>query len=338
MITIDGSQGEGGGQIIRTSLALSLITGQAFTIENVRAGRKRPGLLRQHLTAVNAACEIGAAEVEGNQLGSRSLTFVPGAVIGGNYHFSIGTAGSCTLVLQTVLPALMMAQEASEITLEGGTHNPFAPPYDFLETAFLPIVRRMGPCVTTVLDRPGFYPAGGGKFRASIEPAEFLTPFDLSDRGKLLRHSARALVSGLPVSIADRELRVVRNSLQIRKSASKAVEVDNSKGPGNVLLLTVESEQVTEVFTGFGERGVRAETVAETTVKRAKEYIASDAAVGPFLADQLLIPLALAGGGQFTTVAPTPHSVTNVEVIKRFLDVNIDFEPADARKWRCVVR
>src|SRR5512138_2046230 len=163
MITIDGSQGEGGGQILRSALALSLVTGKPFRIENIRARRQKPGLMRQHLTAVNAAVEIGAAHVSGNTVGSSELTFAPTALRSGEYHFVVGTAGSCTLVLQTVLPALIIAEGSSEIRLEGGTHNPAAPPFDFLAGAFLPLLNRMGPDVRAALERPGFYPAGGGR-------------------------------------------------------------------------------------------------------------------------------------------------------------------------------
>ncbi len=337
MITIDGSMGEGGGQIIRTALALSLVTGRSFAINNIRAGRKKPGLLRQHLTAVNAAQEIGCAEVSGNRLKSQSLTFTPRAVKGGTYRFSIGSAGSCTLVLQTVLPALMTADQPSELVLEGGTHNPFAPPFDFLELAFLPVINRMGPHIAVTLDRPGFYPAGGGQFHASIEPAKTITSFDLSERGELVRPSARALVSNLSRSIAEREIKVVRNALRLRKSAAKVVELEGSTGPGNVLSIIVESQQVTEVFTGFGQLGVRAETVAEGAVKQAQQYLATDAAVSSYLADQLLIPMALAGSGQFTTLVPTPHTTTNVDVIQRFLDVQINFEQINERTYRCSI-
>src|SRR5262249_21779317 len=149
MITIDGSFGEGGGQILRTSLALSLVTGQPFHIEKIRAGRKQPGLLRQHLTAVKAAAQISQAQVEGEKIGSTQLTFAPGSLMAGEYAFAVGTAGSATLVLQTILPALLRANAPSRLTLEGGTHNPFAPPFNFLTKAFLPLIRRMGARVET---------------------------------------------------------------------------------------------------------------------------------------------------------------------------------------------
>ena len=155
---------------MRTALALSMVTGRSFRIENIRAGRKKPGLMRQHLTSVNAAAEVCRAEVKGNELGSTELEFFPGTVRPGNYHFSVGTAGSTTLVLQTVLPPLMIAQAPSTLTLEGGTHNPFAPPYDFLERVFAPVIERMGPKIDLNIEGYGFYPAGGGKIKIQINP------------------------------------------------------------------------------------------------------------------------------------------------------------------------
>ncbi len=205
MLRIDGSFGEGGGQILRTSLSLSMVTGRPFRIENIRARRERGGLLRQHLTAVRAAVEICDGQVEGASLGSTALTFKPGRVKSGDYHFAIGTAGSGTLVLQTVLPALMTADGRSRIVIEGGTHNQSAPPFHFLERAFLPLVRRMGPKVTVQLERYGFYPAGGGRFLAEIQPSGVLQPFDLAERGEIVSRGVTAIVANLPRHIALRE-------------------------------------------------------------------------------------------------------------------------------------
>ena len=210
MITIDGSQGEGGGQILRTSLALSLVTGQPFRMERVRARRQKPGLLKQHLTAVEAAKMVGCAEVEGAALSSQTLEFRPGPVTPGNYRFAVGTAGSATLVLQTVLPALLTASGHSTLTLEGGTHNPMAPPFDFLARSFMPLIHRMGPCVELELKRPGFYPAGGGQFHARIEPAKKLSRLDLLERGSITGRQTRILVSKLPEHVGQRELAVAR--------------------------------------------------------------------------------------------------------------------------------
>jgi RNA 3'-terminal phosphate cyclase (ATP) len=332
MITIDGSFGEGGGQILRTSLALSLVTAKPFSIHNIRAGRKKPGLMRQHLTAVNAAAEIGQAAIEGNRIGSQAFTFEPEMIRPGNFHFAIGSAGSCTLVFQTILPALIIAGGPSEIILEGGTHNPFAPPFDFLEKAFLPVINRMGPEVDAVLEKPGFYPAGGGRFKVSINPAG-LHRFDLLERGNIINKTARAFVANLPVNIANRELKVIREKLEWDRELLKAVEVENSQGPGNILTVEVESDNITEVFTGFGEKGISAEKVAKRAVKSVREYLDFNVPVGRYLADQLLIPMALAGGGKFRTLSPTRHTKTNIEIIKKFLDVEIAVIEYDQNQW-----
>ena len=333
MITIDGSYGEGGGQILRTSIALSLVTGKSFQINKIRAGRKRPGLMRQHLTAVNAAVEIGNASITGNSIGSQSFTFEPETIKAGNYRYSIGTAGSCTLVLQAILPALIMAENPSEIVMEGGTHNPFAPPFDFLEKAFIPVINRMGANVSLSLEKAGFYPAGGGKFTVNISPAKKLSRIDITDRGKIISQQACAAVSNLPTSIADRELKVVGRELEWDKDCLMVKEVNDSPGPGNILTLEIKSENITEVFTGFGEYSVKAEKVAKRVVSQVKEYLDLDVPVGRYLADQLLIPLALAGGGKFRTLSPTKHTVTNIEIIKQFLDVEIKLSEYEKNKW-----
>lgn len=333
MITIDGSQGEGGGQILRSALALSLVTGKPFCIENIRARRKKPGLMRQHLAAVNAAVEVGKAAVSGNSIGSSRITFAPTGLNSGQYHFAVGTAGSCTLVLQTVLPALIVADNPSEIVLEGGTHNPAAPPFDFLAGSFLPLLNQMGPSVKAALERPGFYPAGGGRIRVKITPARKLTPLHLLQRGGIVDRSARAIVARLPYSIAEREIAVVKEKLAWGADCLRSVEVPDSSGPGNALVITVASEQVTEIFTGFGESGVSAETVAGRAVREAQEYLNSDAPVGRHLADQLLLPLALAGAGSFRTLSPTAHTTTNIEVLRYFLNLDLKVKQQDEQTW-----
>ncbi len=337
MLTIDGSEGEGGGQILRTSLALSLVTGRRFRIVNIRAGRKKPGLLRQHLTAVKAAADVGRADVSGATIGSLDLSFTPQAPSSGRYQFAVGTAGSATLVLQTVLPALLTADGPTELTLEGGTHNPFAPPFDFLVESFLPMIGRMGPTVEARLDKPGFYPAGGGRFTVKIEPVARLEGFELPSRGRIRRQTAKVLLSKLPRHIAERELRVIESKLGWSSQCLSIEEVTTSPGPGNVVLIYVESSEVTEVFSAFGERRVRAETVAERAVEQVQRYLAADVGVGQHLADQLLLPLALAGSGAFNTTAPSPHTTTNIEVIHRFLDVKISSERINEAVWRISV-
>lgn len=319
MLTIDGSAGEGGGQILRTSLALALITGQPFRIERIRARRPRPGLMRQHLTAVRAAAQIGAAEVSGDALGSVELTFRPRQVRGGAYSFDVGTAGSTTLVLQTVLPALLLASGPSELSLSGGTHNPHAPPFDFLRRVFLPIVGRMGPVVEARLERAGFYPAGGGRCTFKITPAERLTPLTLLERGPVRRVRASAKLARLPEHIAERELAVVRQRLGDQPLELAVELIPDARGPGNVVMVEIESAQLAELFTAFGERGVRAEAVGARVAEAARSYLAADVPVGPHLADQLLLPWALAGSGSFRTQPLTLHARTNLDVIQAFL-------------------
>ena len=332
MITIDGSLGEGGGQILRSSLALSLITKQPFRIENIRAGRKNPGLLRQHLTGVMAATTIGNANVSGDNIGSTELTFHPGEVKAGEYSFAVGTAGSATLVLQTVLPALMIGNEITTLTLEGGTHNPFAPPFDFLEKTFLPILKKMGVEVETQIERHGFYPAGGGKFSVKITPAAQLKPFNLLERGEIISKLARALVAHIPYKVAEREISVLSRKLEIPDENCFPATIKTSPGPGNVAFVEITSQHVTEVFSGFGERGVSAESVANSIVKDVRNYLNSEAVAGEHLADQLLIPMALASGGAFTTLPLSQHSKTNIDVIKQFLEVDFIVEKIGTRE------
>ena len=333
-LELDGSQGEGGGQVLRTALSLSMCTGQPFRIVNIRAKRKKPGLMRQHLTAVQAAAAVCGAAVEGGQAGSQTLSFTPGQIRGGEYRFSIGTAGSCTLVFQTLLPALLRADSASTVVLRGGTHNPMSPPFHFLERAFLPLLRRMGAEVSLQLNRHGFYPAGGGEFVAHIQPAATLTPLHLEQRGERRNAYAESVIAALPAHIAQRELAVVGKRMGWGDDQILLRGLSNDQGPGNALLITLEHEAVTEVFTGFGEKGVSAEMVAEKTVDAARRYLASAAAVGPHLADQLLLPLALAGGGSFTASAMTQHALTNAEVIRHFLPVAISMDRTGDEAWR----
>ncbi len=328
ILTIDGSQGEGGGQVLRSSLALSLVTGRPFTIKNIRPRRKKPGLLRQHLTAVLAAAEVGAAEVEGAALGSRQLTFCPSQVRPGDYAFRIGTAGSATLVLQAVLPALLLAEGESNLTLEGGTHNPFAPPVDFLEKAYLPLVNRLGPQVAVQLVRPGFYPAGGGKLNVCVQPARQLGRLELVDRGQIVARRVRAMVANLPRHIAERECRTIAQETGWGEASLSIDELKGSRGPGNVVMIELEAEHVTEVFTAFGKLGVRAEDVAAEALHQAEEYLAARVPIGRHLADQIMLPLGIgaylgSGGGVFHTMELSLHATTHLEILRRFLEIDV---------------
>jgi RNA 3'-terminal phosphate cyclase (ATP) len=326
MIDIDGSEGEGGGQILRSALSLSMCTNQAFRIANIRAKRDKPGLLRQHLTAVRAAVEICGAEVVGDEVGSLELTFRPGPVKPGDYRFAIGTAGSCTLVLQTVLAPLLTAAATSQIRISGGTHNKASPPVDFLQRAYLPLLERMGARVELELVRYGFYPRGGGEILAIIAPAKHLTTLRLMERGSRIGGFAEAYIAAVPMHVASRELEMVGKMLNWPAEQLHVRGLSGEFGPGNALTITVQHEQVTEVFTGFGEKGVSAEQVAKGAVERARHYLSAPVAVGRHLADQLLLPLALAGGGEFTTLPVSQHFQSQVATIRTFLGRDIATE------------
>ena len=328
MIEIDGSEGEGGGQVLRTSLALSVVTGQPFRLFNIRAKRSNPGLQRQHLTCVQAARDISGAEVSGGAIGSRDLTFTPGPVRAGRYRFAVGTAGSASLVLQTVLAPLLHADAASDLTLEGGTHNAWAPPFDFLEHTFLPLLACMGPRVELRLERHGFYPVGGGALSARVVPGHEWRAFKLLEREQEPEWSATALLSKLPDKVGEREIKVVQRKLQQKGKRFKVQQVE-SPGPGNAVVIRADCGNVCEVFTGFGKRGKPAEQVAKDAAREAGNWAKTGAPVGEHLADQLLIPMALGAGGRFRTVEPSGHTRTNIETIRRFLEVAIEIEQTD---------
>jgi RNA 3'-terminal phosphate cyclase (ATP) len=313
---------------VRSSLALSLVTGQPFIIENLRGRREKPGLARQHLTAVRAAAEIGGAEVEGDEVGSPAISFRPTKLQAGEYTFSIGTAGSTTLVLQTVLPALLIADGPSRITLEGGTYNHRAPSFDFLASAYLPLVNRMGATVTVELERHGFYPVGGGRLVAIIEPAKSLTGFDLLERGAEGRRRATALISHLPEYIGQRELDHIAARVNWPVDSFHLHVLSNTYGPGNAIILELEFEHVTEFFTGIGRRGVPAEQIADEAFIEMSEYLATGNPVGCHLADQLMLPLGIAAwqtghGGRFRTLPLTCHSTTHMDILRLFLNCHI---------------
>lgn len=327
MIIIDGSKGEGGGQVLRTALALSLATGAPFRIDHIRAARPKPGLLRQHLTAVQAAAAVGRARVEGDAIGSRALTFTPQAVQPGDYAFSVGTAGSATLVLQTILPPLLCAAGRTTVTLEGGTHNPWAPPFDYLQRVVLPIVNRLGPRVEATLERCGFYPAGGGRFVVTIDPAPQLARLELLERGEIVGRRVRAVVAHLPRRIGEREVATAIGLLNWREDAGCVACIENTPGPGNVVFVELESEHATEICTGFGEPGTAAEAVAARAVHEMRRYLAAGVPVGGHLADQLLPLLAVGSGGSFRTLTPSRHTLTNADVVHQFGGARIEMTP-----------
>lgn len=336
MLLIDGSRGEGGGQVLRTALTLSMITGEPFALENIRAGRRKPGLLRQHLTCVEASAAITSAEVSGAHLGSQALTFAPRAVKGGAYTFAIGSAGSTALVFQTVVLALLAAKEPSEIELSGGTHSPSAPTYDYLARVVLPLLARMGARIDVRIDQHGFYPACGGRWRAAIEPTRDLQPITILERGARETSHVTAAVANIPFDVAEREAATVLALLNwpTDHATCRAITAD---GPGNVVQVEIVSQNLTEIFTGFGAREISAESVAAMVVDEVRAYLASGVPVGPHLADQLLLPMALAGGGAIVTQRPSAHTRTNVEIIEKFLPLSFDLRELGYDKWSITI-
>ena len=318
MITIDGSLGEGGGQILRTSLTLATVTGTPVTIEHIRARRPKPGLQRQHLMAVQAAARVCNGQVSGAELGSRAITFIPQAPCAGDHVFDIGSAGSTTLVLQTVLPILLRAVGPSRLRISGGTHNSMAPSIEFLQESFLPQLQACGVEASITLERHGFYPAGGGTLLATIQPWRAAIALDLKLRGKKLGQQADILLANLPAHIATREAQAFKHGLHWSEADVSEQQV-SADGPGNAIVARLRYAQVTAVFTAFGELRKAAEQVAQDCVKQVSRYAKHNAPVCEHLADQLLLPLALGAGGCFRTHAPSPHTHTNAAIITSFL-------------------
>jgi RNA 3'-terminal phosphate cyclase (ATP) len=337
MKVIDGSMGEGGGQLLRTALTLSMCTGTPVRLHDIRARRARPGLRAQHLAAVRAAAAICGARVSGAVLASRELEFVPGAVRGGHYDIDVGTAGSTLLVLQTIFLPLASCAVASEVVLRGGTHNPLAPSFEFVRDAWLPLLEPLGLRARLTLERHGFMPQGGGVIRARIEPRGPGAALELLERGALRRCSARVLLSRLPEDIGRREVRTLRERLGLPEDACR-IESVTASGPGNALHVRVECSHVTTLFVGFGTRGVPAETVAERVAEEVRRYLDAEVALDPHLADQLLLPLALGAGGRFSTLAPSGHTVTNAAVIGLFLPAVYEAREFAPGRWSLAMR
>ncbi|PKF33232.1 RNA 3'-terminal phosphate cyclase [Acinetobacter proteolyticus] len=327
-IQIDGSQGEGGGQILRTALALSMITGQAFELINIRAGRKKPGLMRQHLVCVEASLQISQAYVEGAELHSQRLYFAPQHVQSGKYQFQIGSAGSTTLVLQTLLPALLLQNQASNLTISGGTHNPLAPTADFIEHCFLPALEKLGIEVEFKLNKAGFFPIGAGEIQIKIQPWQHRNKLNLLDRGTLQSTEAFAAVLNLSeeAQIAQRELATLNKRLKLDTQQQFHL---NGISQGNTMYVKVAYTHHFQLFTALGEMRKSAEQIANHLAEQVKQYIESNAAVDEYLADQLLLPLALGHGGEFTAQCISEHTRTQAAMIEKFIDCEIEFIEVD---------
>lgn len=323
MIEIDGSYGEGGGQILRTSLSLSCLFGKPFRIFDIRKARKKPGLMPQHLTAVRAAQMLSGAKVSGDRHGSTELIFSPGKIRGGHFSFDIGTAGSIALVLQTLFPALIFSGQKSRLIISGGTHVPFSPSIDYLRNIFALTLKKMGITLNLAIESYGFYPRGGGKVRAEIFPSTTVNPVKVSERGKVIRLKGYSGVGNLPLSIAERQ----RNTFveKVHEVLGKTFPIDievvdaPTPGQGTFLFAAAESEHCIAGFASLGERGKKAEVVGAEAAAELLDYFESGAALDHHLADQIALYLALAKGeSSFTTSKITSHLLTNLWAISLF--------------------
>lgn len=330
MIDVDGTHGEGGGQILRTSLAMSVLTGQPLRIRGIRGRRPKPGLMPQHLQAVHAAAAISQARVQDAKLGSTELTFEPRSLNAGDYRFDIGTAGAVTLVLQTVTIPLSFAPAASRVTVIGGTHVPWSPSFHYLAEHWLHYLRYCGYPIRAALERPGFYPKGGGRVGVELDPAAKLRPLSLVERGQLQRVHGLSMVANLDISIAERQRHQAMQRLA-RPGVSINIELAgmHAYSPGTMLLLIAEFEHTQCCYSALGARGKPAEQVADEAVDALEAFLETDAAIDEHLADQLIVPLAaVVGRSELRPARITPHLVTNADVVRLFLPVDIVIDGA----------
>jgi RNA 3'-terminal phosphate cyclase (ATP) len=333
MIEIDGAQGEGGGQVLRSALTLSILTDQPFHIVNIRARRSKPGLAAQHLKSIDAAATISKAEVQGAHLGSRELSFKPGGLRSGRYKFEVGTAGATTLILQTILLPLSRTSSASTVIITGGTHVPASPCYHYIEMNWLPCLREIGMDATLSLGQAGFFPRGGGRIQATIRPSPHLRTLNLFQRGKMINLSGISAVANLPRSIAERQRRQallrIKNLPALGNHIEPQIKIVELPSPvkGTLLLLLAEFENGRACYFSLGELGKPAEKVADEAVDRLEEFLESDGAIDQYLADQLLLPLSFADGvSTLRTSRVTSHLMTNAEILQLFLPVKIAIE------------
>ena len=326
ILRVDGAQGEGGGQVLRTALALSAIRGMPVEVHSIRARRKNPGLQAQHLTVVSALARICGAEVDGAALGSRELRFVPGPIQGGEYHFDVGTAGSTALVLQAILLPLALAPGPSRVVLTGGTHVPWSPSVHYVREVWFPVLGEMGVSADLELLRWGFYPKGGGRVRVAIEGGARLHPSTLVSRQGAVRLRGLSVVANLPRGIAERQRDQALRRLEGegRQADITLVEAE-AAGAGSFLILVADAGGVPAGFSAVGERGKPAERVADEAVDPLFGFLKGDAACDPHLADQLILPMALAGGtSRLTTSRVTPHLLTTVQLVRQALGCPVE--------------
>jgi len=320
MIEIDGSIGEGGGQILRTSISLSAVTGQAMRITNIRAGRPNPGLSPQHVTSIEAVAQLCDADVDGLFAGSKEIVFRPGLLTGGEFDFDVGTAGSISLVIQSCLIPAVLSKARVAMTVKGGTDVKWSPPIDFMKMVHLPILARFGPACDLSLVSRGFYPEGGGEVRAEVSPTAKLLPVELGARGKVLGIEGIAYAQNLPDHVISRmKHSALKKLLDFREVVIDAdLRKGHSTGAGIVLAARCENTIIAE--SALGARGIRSETLGERCAMDLLETLRSGATVDEHMLDQILPYMALAASGsRILAEEMTPHAETNIIVIERFL-------------------
>ncbi len=343
-IPIDGSHGEGGGQILRTSLTLSCVLGKPVFITNIRRLRKKPGLQPQHLASISAAAAVSKADVQGTNLSSTELEFRPRGLQPGRFYFDVGgikgSAGSVSLVLQTIILPLSFAEQGSIVEVIGGTHVPWSPSFHYLNTVVAPLLQRLGLRTEFDITSWGWYPVGRGRIIARIEPVQGIKPLHMNDRGKLLRVSGLSAVSNLPEHIAVRQreralLNLTRNGID----GSIDILSAPSAGKGSFLFLCAEFQNLSAGFGALGAIGKRAEQVADEACGELLSHVKAEGALDPHLADQIIPYLAFSpDASEFTTSSISRHLLTNIWVVKQFLDIDIRIEGSEGEHGRVVVR
>lgn len=323
---IDGSYGEGGGQILRTSLSLAALTGRPLKLVNIRGKRKKPGLRPQHLTGVKACAAVSGAKVADARLGKQNLTFKPKEISGGSYNFRIPTAGAATLVLQAILPPLWKAKGESSLLVGGGTHVPWSPPFHYLAEVFVPTLDRLGFTGEIQISRWGWYPKGGGEIEASLRSCNPSGSIILDRPFKLKRVTGISASSRLPEHVRVRQKRQLL--LRFEKAGIDAeiglMDVP-ALNPGSLVFLCAQGGESVAGFSSLGARGKRAERVADEAANALFQFLDSEAALDHYLADQILIYLAITPGEhRFTTSKITRHLLTNTWVIEQFLPVHFE--------------
>jgi RNA 3'-terminal phosphate cyclase (ATP) len=332
LIEIDGSYGEGGGQILRTALALSTIQRRPLRVQRIRAGRKNPGLKPQHVKAAECLARMTQGRLTGAKVGSDVLTFTPQDVVPGDYRVDVGTAGSVTLLLQALLPPMSLAHGGFRLTLTGGTHVAWSPPFHYLERILFPVLRKMGIRVSAALEQWGWYPRGGGVVHVEIHPACGMKPLILTERGPLKRIRGLSVGSNLPAHVPERQKEEAVKRIKAEFGVDAEIEVVSdapAAGPGSFVFLAVESENVVAGFSSLGRKGKRAEKVAGEAVDDLKDYVLSGECIDPHLADQIALFMGLSDGASaFTVSRITQHLLTNLRVMQQFLDTSVSVDGA----------